>query len=66
MPASVQAGFQGTAASFRDSLSNEGLLILAALVTQCTSYSASSTRALSIPSRFSPRCRQPAWARCSR
>jgi len=32
MPASVQAGFQGTAASFQGSLSNEGLLILAALV----------------------------------
>ncbi len=31
-PASVQADFQGTAASFRNSLSNEGLLILAALV----------------------------------
>ena len=33
MPASVQAGFQGTAASFKNSLSNESLLILAALVT---------------------------------
>ena len=33
MPSSVQADFQGTAASFRDSLSNEPLLILAALVT---------------------------------
>ena len=33
MPASVQADFQGTAASFRNSLSNEALLILAALVT---------------------------------
>jgi multidrug efflux pump len=33
MPASVQAGFQGTAASFQASLSNEPLLILAALVT---------------------------------
>jgi multidrug efflux pump len=31
MPASVQVGFQGTAASFKGSLSNEGLLILAAL-----------------------------------
>ena len=31
MPASVQYGFQGTAASFEGSLSNEGLLILAAL-----------------------------------
>jgi multidrug efflux pump len=31
MPASVQYGFQGTAASFQGSLSNEGLLILAAL-----------------------------------
>jgi multidrug efflux pump len=33
MPASVQADFQGTAAAFKNSLSNEGLLILAALVT---------------------------------
>ena len=33
MPASLQAGFQGTAASFENSLSNEALLILAALVT---------------------------------
>jgi multidrug efflux pump len=33
MPASLQSGFQGTAASFTNSLSNEPLLILAALVT---------------------------------
>jgi multidrug efflux pump len=33
MPASLQAGFQGTAASFTNSLSNEPILILAALVT---------------------------------
>jgi multidrug efflux pump len=33
MPASIQAGFQGTAASFEASLQNEPLLILAALVT---------------------------------
>jgi multidrug efflux pump len=32
-PASVQADFQGTAASFRNSLANEGLLILAAITT---------------------------------
>jgi multidrug efflux pump len=32
-PASVQSGFQGTAASFENSQSNEALLILAALVT---------------------------------
>jgi multidrug efflux pump len=32
MPASLQAGFQGTAASFTNSLSNEPLLILAAVV----------------------------------
>ena len=32
-PESLQAGFQGTAASFKNSLSNEALLILAALVT---------------------------------
>ena len=31
MPASVQYGFQGTAAAFEGSLSNEGVLILAAL-----------------------------------
>jgi len=33
MPASLRVGFQGTAASFENSLSNEPLLILAALVT---------------------------------
>jgi multidrug efflux pump len=33
MPASVQADFQGTAASFRNSLSNMPILILAALAT---------------------------------
>ena len=33
IPASLQADFQGTAAAFRNSLSNEPLLILAALVT---------------------------------
>jgi multidrug efflux pump len=33
MPASLQASFQGTAESFKNSLSNEALLILAALVT---------------------------------
>jgi multidrug efflux pump len=32
-PASLQAAFQGTAASFKNSLSGEALLILAALVT---------------------------------
>ncbi|HEV2323453.1 MAG TPA: efflux RND transporter permease subunit [Terracidiphilus sp.] len=32
-PPSLQADFQGTAAAFRDSVSNEALLILAALVT---------------------------------
>jgi multidrug efflux pump len=33
MPVSIQSAFQGTAASFQTSLSNEPLLILAALVT---------------------------------
>ncbi len=33
MPASIQAAFQGTAASFQASLANEWVLILAALVT---------------------------------
>ena len=33
MPASLQADFQGTAASFRNSLASEPILILAALVT---------------------------------
>jgi multidrug efflux pump len=33
MPASVVANYQGTAAAFEGSLSNEGLLVLAALVT---------------------------------
>jgi multidrug efflux pump len=33
MPASVQASFQGTAAAFENSLTNEPMLILAALIT---------------------------------
>jgi multidrug efflux pump len=33
LPASIQAGFQGTAAAFQNALSNEVFLILAALVT---------------------------------
>jgi len=33
LPASIQAGFQGTALAFQSSLANEPLLILAALVT---------------------------------
>ena len=33
MPPSIQADFQGTAAAFQNSLSNEALLIIAALVT---------------------------------
>ena len=33
MPASIDAGFQGTASSFQASLTNEPILILAALVT---------------------------------
>jgi multidrug efflux pump len=33
MPASVQAGFQGTAKAFRASLANQPLLILAAIIT---------------------------------
>jgi multidrug efflux pump subunit AcrB len=33
LPATIQAGFQGTAQAFQESLANESLLILAALVT---------------------------------
>jgi len=33
MPPSIQAAFQGTAASFRSSLANEPILILAAIIT---------------------------------
>ncbi|HWT64538.1 MAG TPA: efflux RND transporter permease subunit [Terracidiphilus sp.] len=33
LPVNAQTGFQGTAASFKNSLTNEGLLVLAALVT---------------------------------
>jgi hypothetical protein len=35
MPPTVQGAFRGTAAAFQSSLSNEALLILAALVTVC-------------------------------
>jgi multidrug efflux pump len=65
MPASVQAGFQGTAASFTNSLSNEPLLILAALVTVYIVLGV-CTRASSTRSRFSRRCRRRASARCWR
>src|SRR5256885_4982202 len=33
LPASIQAGFQGTAQAFQDSLANQPLLILAAFLT---------------------------------
>ena len=33
LPAGIQTAFQGTAAAFRDALANQGLLILAAIVT---------------------------------
>ena len=65
MPASLQAAFQGTAAAFEKSLSNEALLILAALV-RFTSYWACCMRVSFTRSRFFPRCLQPAWARCWR
>ena len=55
MPPGLQAGFQGTAASFTNSLSNEPLFILAALITVYivlgVLYEVSFTR-----SRFFPRC----------
>jgi len=55
MPMSLQADFQGTAASFRNSLSNMPLLILAALVTviSCSEF---CMRASSIRLRFFPLC----------
>ena len=64
-PASLQADFQGTAASFRNSLSNEALLILAALVTVYIVLGVlyeSFIHPVTILSTLPP----PAWARCWR
>jgi len=55
MPASLQASFQGTAASFTNSLSNQPLLILAALVAVYIVLGF-SMRASFTPSPFSRRC----------
>jgi multidrug efflux pump len=63
-PPSLQTGFEGTAASFHNSLSNESLLILAALVTVYIvlgvlyeSFIHPITILLCLP---------PVWAHCSR
>ena len=54
LPASIESGFQGTAKAFEASLTNQSLLILAALVTvYCAGV---LCRATSTPLRFSPRC----------
>ncbi len=65
LPASVIAGYQGTAAAYESSQSNEGLLILAALITVYIVL-ACSMRASSIRSPFFPPCLRQVWARCSR
>ena len=61
LPMSVNVAFQGTAAAFEASLTNEPLLILAALITVYIVLGV-CTKATSTPSRFSPRCRPPASA----
>jgi len=65
MPPSIQATFQGTAAAFLRSVSNEPLLILAALVTVYIVLGI-CTRATFIPSRFCLRCLPRALAPSSR
>jgi multidrug efflux pump len=64
VPNSIQAGFQGTAAAFEASLTNEPLLILAALVTVYIVLGV-FTKATSIQSRSSQRFPPPASAHCS-
>ena len=64
-PASLQADFQGTAASFKNSLSNEALLILAALVTVYIVLGVLYESFIH-PSRFFRRCLRRGWARCWR
>jgi len=65
IPLSVQASFQGTAQAFIASLSNEPLLILAAIVTVYLIL-ACFTKVTSIRSRFFRRCRRRAPGRFSR
>ena len=63
LPASIDTKFQGAALAFQASLSNTLWLILAAIVTMYIVLGC-CTRAISIPSRFSPPCPPPASARC--
>ena len=63
-PASLQADFQGTAASFRNSLSNEALLILAALVTVYIVLGVLYESFIHPITILVDVCRPPAWERC--
>ncbi len=66
MPASIHTSFQGTAAAFRNSLSSEPLLILAAIVTVYIVLGVLyGTRVISTPSRFSRRCPRLESVHCS-
>ena len=66
LPASIHGSFQGTAQAFQDSLANRAAADPRRAGRPSISCSAFCTKATSIRSRFSPRCRRPGWARCSR
>ena len=61
-PPTIHASFQGTAAAFQDLAGQRAYPDSAQRWSRSTSCSACCTRATSIPSRFSRRCRPPAWA----
>ena len=62
IPPSIQASFQGTAQAFQNSLANEPLLILAALVTVYIVLGVLYESYIH-PITILPRCLRPAWAR---
>ena len=66
LPASIHASFQGTAAAFQNSLSNEPLLILAAIDHRLHRAGRAVRELHPSRSRFSRRCRLRAWEPCWR
>ena len=64
-PPSLQADYQGTAASFRNSLTNEPILILAALVTVYIVLGVLYESFIHPPSPFFQRFRPPGWGHFS-
>ncbi len=66
LPHSIRTTFQGAALAFRSNLTNELLLLLAAVAGDVHRARACCTKASSTRSPSSRRCRRPASARCSR